>query len=67
MSTRIYVDPKEFPQLDGQELGRELELEMTVVVTALPKEGYPPLDPPIDLFLTGLELTIVRVDITQTT
>lgn len=63
----LIIDTAEFPALEGQEIGRELELEMTAVVTKvipwefgtpLSEEGGSP---------SHVVLAIMRVDITQTT
>ncbi len=57
----IMIDTKDFPALDGQEIGRELDLELTAVVTdthGIMEGGSPSL---------GVTLVIVRADISQTT
>jgi hypothetical protein len=58
----VMVD--DFPQFEGQVLGRELELQLTAVVTNAPKEGHPPAEGGIP---SRVVLTIVRAEITQTT
>ncbi len=61
MQSKLIIDVKDFPQLDGQQVGRELDLEITGVVTAVAyTEGGPPS-------LLGVTLHIIRADITQTT
>ncbi len=56
----LIINTREWPELDGQELGRELDLEITAVVTEIVNQqgGSPTL---------GVTLTIVRLDIMQTT
>lgn len=56
--SKMIISTIGFPNLDGQEIGRELELEITAIVTRT-----------IPLLGSGshVELEIVRVDITQTT
>ncbi len=59
MST-LTIDTAEFPNLAGQQVGRELELELTAVVTEVvdAEGGSPSL---------GVTLTVLRIDIAQTT
>ncbi len=58
--TILIVDTTEFPELDGTELGRELELELTAIVTrVISEEGGSP-----SLVAT---LTVTRIDVCQTT
>ena len=60
--TTLVVMVDDFPNFAGQEIGRELELELTAVVTRpdciCDKGGLPS---------RRVELVIVRADITQTT
>lgn len=58
--TTLVIDTDEFPNLHGQEAGRELELELTAIVTRVQSkvEGGSP---------STVELVVVRVDIAQTT
>jgi hypothetical protein len=56
----LIIDVRQFPGFGGQQPGRELELEMTAIVTRLENnEGGIPSE--------RVVLTIVRADITQTT
>lgn len=54
----VLINPDDFPGFEGQEIGRELELELTAVVTKVVDEGGIP---------SHVVMTIVRADITQTT
>lgn len=56
MATTLLVDVNDFANFEGQEIGRELEFEVTAIVTQITTEipGYVMLD-------------IVRADISQTT
>lgn len=54
--TTLIVMVDDFPNFEGQEEGRELELELTVVVTRV--QGGSP---------SRVVLTVVRADIVQTT
>jgi hypothetical protein len=56
--TTLIVDVDDFENFAGQEIGRELELEVTAVVTEVVdnKGGSP-----------SVKFAIVRADITQTT
>jgi hypothetical protein len=67
----IILDTSDFPNLEGQQVGRELELEITAVVTRVEATliGVTS-DPNRRVTLPGsitVELLPVRVDITQTT
>ena len=80
--TTLLIDVDEFPNLKGQEVGRELELELTVVVTSvLPDRTLRKkvaaafgVDPEVAFGSVGgglpsgaVILAVTRVDITQTT
>lgn len=68
MTTALVIDTKEFKNFEGQEVGRELELEVTAVVSAVAaKEGDPPTFANAAWGDDTIELTILRIDITQTT
>ena len=62
MLTALIVETADFPQLEGQEVGRELDLDITAVVvkiTDLHAEGGSPS--------SLLTLAVTRLDISQTT
>ncbi len=62
MLTSLIVETADFPQLEGQEVGRELDLDITAIVvkiTDLHAEGGSPS--------SLLTLAVTRIDITQTT
>ena len=68
--TTLILDTEEFPNFKGQQVGRELELEMRVVVMKVEAE-------PIDTSEIGRRVTLpgritvemlpLEIDITQTT
>ncbi len=60
--TILIIDDSEFTSFQGQEIGRELELELTAVVTKvelMPQEGGSPS--------SLVTLAVLRADIAQTT
>ncbi len=62
MLTSLIVETADFPQLEGQEVGRELDLDITAIVVKITDhdaEGGSPSS-----FLT---LAVTRIDISQTT
>ncbi len=60
MQSKLIIDVADFPALDGQEVGRELDLEITgIVIAVVYAEGGPPS-------LQGCTLLVTRADITQT-
>lgn len=64
--TTLIVMVDDFPAFEGQVLGRELELELTAVVTNV--EPQKSQGPPVEGGSPSrVVLTVVRADIVQTT
>jgi hypothetical protein len=63
MLTALIIDTADFPQLEGQEVGRELDLDITAVVVKINDIMHAKGGSPSSL----LTLAVTRIDITQTT
>ncbi len=70
MTSILKIDTADYPQLSGQEVGRELELEVRAVVTNVEAElldtsGFAKKS--VSAGTIHVELLILDLDITQTT